>query len=325
MDSDEEVPVIKEPVKEQPGKRIFLAHSNSYEGMALFKELWNRDKCREPELAAHTFVGTVRKGELTYRGNYQEPPKDIEIVDFGRTKEFRDRLLANNVIIYDLMSNSFEEVDYVIKTLKTSELDEPKTLVLLSSVMSWVNTPPKFFEDKPEGQEGEEEEPAAEEEEEEGEEGDKEEETKDGPVDEEGNPIVAAKPLFYKESDYHLRVPHENFQHLKTLETLALSSTITQPMLRVHVLCAGVRYGNGERTFYDHFQKAWIQNPEVLPIVGKGDNLMPTIHVIDLAAIVRRIVIEKPKVHPYIFAIDRTTRPTQKRIVTSISKLMGTK
>lgn len=29
-------------------------------------------------------------------------------------------------------------------------------------------------------------------------------------------------------------------------------------MLRVHVLCAGVRYGNGERTFYDHFQKAWI-------------------------------------------------------------------
>ena len=209
MSDDEEQPVIKVPPKEQPGKKIFLAHSNSYEGMALFKELWNRDKCREPELAAHTFIGTVRKEEITYRGNYQEPPAAIEIVEFSRTKEFRDKLLVNNVIIYDLMSNSFEEVDYVIKTLKTSELTEPKTLVLLSSVMTWVNTPAKFTEERPEGEE--EGEPEAEAEEEEGEgEGEKEEEEK-GPVDENGEPIVRAKPLFYKESDYHLRVPHEKF------------------------------------------------------------------------------------------------------------------
>ena len=56
------------------------------------------------------------------------------------------------MIIYDLMSNSFEEVDYVIKTLKTSDLQEEKTLVLLSSVMTWVNTPPKFEEEKAEGE-----------------------------------------------------------------------------------------------------------------------------------------------------------------------------
>jgi hypothetical protein len=68
------------------------------------------------------------------------------------------------------MSNDFEEVDYVIKTLKTSELQEEKTLVLLSSVMTWVNTPPKFEEEKPEGEEEEEEVPEEEEEEEEPEE-----------------------------------------------------------------------------------------------------------------------------------------------------------
>lgn len=48
------------------------------------------------------------------------------------------------MIVYDLMSNKYEEVDYVIKTLKTSDLKAEKTLVLLSSVMTWVNTPPKF-------------------------------------------------------------------------------------------------------------------------------------------------------------------------------------
>ena len=57
------------------------------------------------------------------------------------------------MIIYDLMSNCFEEVDYVIKTLKTSDLQEEKTLVLLSSVMTWVNTPPKFEEAKGEDEE----------------------------------------------------------------------------------------------------------------------------------------------------------------------------
>lgn len=199
----------------------------------------------------------------------------------------------------------------MIKTLKTSELDEPKTLVLLSSVMSWYNTPAKFTEEKKddaEEEEAEEEAPEDEEEEEEKEEGNEEE--KDGPVDENGEPIVRQKPLFYKESDYHLRVPHERYQHLKTLETLALSSTTTQEKLRVHVMCAGIRYGNGERIFYDHFQQAWIQNPRALPIIGKGENLIPTIHIIDLAGLVKRVVIENPKVHPYIFAIDKTKKPT---------------
>jgi len=103
-----------------------------------------------------------------------------------------------------------------------------------------------------------------------------------------------------------------------------MSSVNTQPKLRVHVLCSGIRYGNGERTFYDHFQKAWIQNPTALPIIGEGNNLVPTIHVNDLANLVRRVVIENPKVHPYIFAIDKTRNPTQKRLITFISKGLGT-
>jgi len=127
------------------------------------------------------------------------------------------------------MSNDYDEVDYVIKTLKTSELTKMKTLVLLSSVMTWVNTPPKFEEEKVEGQEDEEAEPEPEgeeeEEEEKPEEGEGEGES--GPVDENGEPIVRAKPIFFKETDYHLRVPHQNFTNLKTLETLAMSSVTT--------------------------------------------------------------------------------------------------
>ena len=59
-------------------------------------------------------------------------------------------------------------------------------------------------------------------------------------------------------------------------------------------------------------------------MIGEGENLVPTIHVIDLARLVRRVVIENPKVYPYIFAIDKTRKPTQKRLITEISKGLGT-
>ena len=61
-----------------------------------------------------------------------------------RTQAFRDEILASDIIVYDLLTAAYEEVDYVIKTLKTSGLEKPKTLILLSTVMTWVNTPPKY-------------------------------------------------------------------------------------------------------------------------------------------------------------------------------------
>lgn len=179
-----------------------------------------------------------------------------------RSREFRESILEADVIVYDLNTNEFEEVDYVIKTLKTSKLTKEKTLIILSSVMTWVNTPPKTKV------EGEEEEPA----EGEGGEGGGEEEAEPSEPDsdevpQEEDPAEgeeAPKKVqiqYFKESDAHLRVPHKRFMNHKNLETLALSAPKTQPLLKVHVLCTGIRYGKGEGIFYDHFKNAWIQSP----------------------------------------------------------------
>ena len=69
----------------------------------------------------------------------------------------------------------------------------------------------------------EEEPPSEEEEKAEGE----DEEEAEPELDENGEPIVVKEPLYFKESDFHLRVPHENFNHIKTLETTAMSSVTT--------------------------------------------------------------------------------------------------
>ena len=190
--------------------------------------------------------------------------------------------------------------------------------------MTWVNTPPKEKKEGEEEAEGEGEgEGEAEEEEEE-----EEEEEPEGEANEEGSEgekPAKKKILFFKESDCHQRVPHssERFFKMKNLETLAMSAPKTQPLLKVNICCAGIRYGNGEGIFYDHFKNAWLQKPAKLPVIGKGDNLIPTIHNIDLARIVRRIIAENIS-KEYIFAVDKTKKPTQKRIVQSISKDIGT-
>lgn len=202
-----------------------------------------------------------------------------------RSHDFRKTILEADVIVYDLITNKYEEVDYVIKTLKTAELQQEKTLILLSTVMTWVNTPPKFKQEGAAEGEGEGEAEA--------EEGEPEGEGESGEppeLDANGEPIVKKKPIFYKESDYHLRVPDERYQQMKTLETLAMSSVKTQPKLTVHVLCSGIRYGLGESRLYELFKSAWLQNPQSLSFSGKGDNLIPTIHIIDLARLTRRIV-----------------------------------
>ena len=138
IDGEEQVEVIQPPPREPPGLKFFVAHLNSYTGKALYQELQNSHLVREPEWASHTFAGTLLPGadEAAAEGS--------RLVEMERTKEFREQILDSDVIIYDLLTNKYEEVDYVIKTLKTAELKEGKTLILLSSVMTWVNTPPKY-------------------------------------------------------------------------------------------------------------------------------------------------------------------------------------
>ena len=60
------------------------------------------------------------------------------------------------------------------------------------------------------------------------------------------------------------------------------------PRVKVHVLCAGIPYGNGEMMFYAHMKNAWIGRQ--LPTLGDGFNLMPTIHVVDIARLIKKLI-----------------------------------
>ena len=93
--------------------------------------------------------------------------------------------------------------------------------------------------------------------------------------------------------------------------------------VKTYVISAGVLYGAGEAIFNSHFKKAWLQDPLKLPVVGEGKNLVPTIHVTDLARMVKKI-FEAPPERQYIFGIDNTKKPTQRKLIQAISDGIGT-
>lgn len=125
----------------------------------------------------------------------------------------------------------------------------------------------------------------------------------------------------FTELDYEQRRCSEEYAIIREAEDLVLN--FKKENVKTYVISAGVLYGMGESILNSHFEKAWKQEPARIPVVGSGHNLVPTIHVTDLARMVGKIFETKPE-RKYIFGIDNTPKPTQKRLVKAISDGVGT-
>ena len=118
-----------------------------------------------------------------------------------------------------------------------------------------------------------------------------------------------------------MRSPSEEYAIIKEIEDEVLN--FKKENVKTYVISAGILYGKGEAIFKQHIQKAWLQDPVRLPYVGEGKNWLPRIHVTDLARIVFKISEKKPE-RKYVFAIDNTPKPTQKKLIRAISNGIGT-
>lgn len=81
--------------------------------------------------------------------------------------------------------------------------------------------------------------------------------------------------------------------------------------------------GNGETAegLHSLFRTAWEAQPDApVPIYGSGHNVIPTIHVADLAAYVAAVCIEPPA-QQYLLAVDNV-QLTQRDIVAAVAKRM---
>ena len=222
---------------------------------------------------------------------------------------------------------NYDEAEYVIKTLKQQGEDNPngnclkdQTLIIISSVMTWINTPKKLRKHFPKKSTDD----SDIDEDQHKKLREDESETEDDP----SNP--GNKVLYFTDQDFASRVPSPRYQQVKTLEQLAMSAQKFCKSLRVHVLCAGLPYGNGESNdvFYEFFRRAWLSlhaDLASLPIIGSGKNRLPTIHVSDLARSIKLVIQAKPGVikQQYLVAVDQAQRQSQEKIMRAISAGMG--
>ena len=129
------------------------------------------------------------------------------------------------------------------------------------------------------------------------------------------------KIFYYKESEYNKRLPNLKYLYYKILESNALSKN-SNPKLKTYVICPGFIYGCGEDFFFNYFRLAWMQKMPYIPIVGEGKNYIPTIHILDLVKIIRKIIEKKPA-QKYFFVRDKTKIPTMRNILNSIGMGIG--
>ena len=95
---------------------------------------------------------------------------------------------------------------------------------------------------------------------------------------------------------------------------------------RLHtvVLNPGILYGAGENILHAWFRMAWEGVPDALPVFGPdGSNFVPTIHVYDMAEIVRRVALDEAHKNNLMLCVDKGNH-TQLEIAQTLAKLMGT-
>ena len=127
--------------------------------------------------------------------------------------------------------------------------------------------------------------------------------------------------VYYTEKDYLKRKPHHKYLDYKYIENEALLLN-QKNNLKVYVVCPGIIYGYGEKTFYSIFRNAILNLPIEEMLLEKGRNIIPTIHMKDLINIISKIIEKKPNSY-YLLAFDQSNNRTLKNIIKSIYDCIG--
>ncbi len=278
------------------GLRIFISGCNSLLGYMLIEELRNDHIEDEEEGKAHLFVGTLDPLDTA-----NTPPTNVKRILNSSRRSFSKVLSDCDVIIYNVRTADPHEIRLAAAStgldnntgVEFRELnpETDKTFILVSTLDAWAGTK------------------------------------------------SAAEP--FEDKDFVNRVPPVSSLELKLLEnevmagcriTNATERSALHPHKRSYVVCTGLIYGCGEEceeSLQNLFMHAWncgTTEADGLLLMDEGRNVIPTIHVKDLAKMIGKLVLARPdpQEHPYLLAVDRAgPTQTQGAIVDAIAKKIG--
>lgn len=210
-------------------------------------------------------------------------PKCVgEIVDAKDKAALQAALLGCSHVIYDITQHvsQVEEADWAAQMLEAAsgDFNAPKSLVCVSTIMTWAKTKPNEPDDA---------------------------------------------EATISEDEYRRRRPHMNFRaHTETEKNVMKFGKKENSMLRTWVVAAGLLYGDGEQLFHRFFKDAWHLSPAALSCYGSGLNVLPCIHVRDLASVAACVASSAPTTR-YIVAVDEGAC-TLEEVLKAIAETLGT-
>ncbi|KAK2956900.1 putative Adenylate kinase 7 [Blattamonas nauphoetae] len=268
--------------------RIFISNIDSYLQKRVFTTFCLNDSSKE-----HSFIATLQNPET----DLTDFRRVEHFVTVGLNEQYRDAILSCDIIIFDLML-SLNEANITMDILSTHSLASPKKFICISTFLTWAKTPKSYdySSDAPPSEEPESE-------------------------DFNGTPRV----LPFTELDRRKRQAHVGYSEHLVFEKILLRLDGTQNgNLKTFVLNPGILYGDGEETLDKLFRMAWDCNPECLPIFGStGRNIVPLIHVRDMANIVHRVCFSTEEKDNIILCSEPNSH-TQQDITSAISRSLGT-
>ncbi|XP_054684691.1 adenylate kinase 7 isoform X2 [Grus americana] len=126
----------------------------------------------------------------------------------------------------------------------------------------------------------------------------------------------------FTDEDYRRRKSHPNFMdHINAEKLIIKLGKTNKHKFSTYVVASGHQYGAGEGVLHYFFKIGWLSETPAIPVFGDGNNFIPTIHVLDLAAVLQNVADHRPRSH-YIVAVDESMHTLQE-LVKCISKNVG--
>ncbi|NXI64829.1 KAD7 kinase, partial [Anseranas semipalmata] len=126
----------------------------------------------------------------------------------------------------------------------------------------------------------------------------------------------------FTDEDYRRRKSHPNFiDHINAEKLILKLGKTNKHLFSTYVVASGLQYGAGEGVLHYFFKIGWLSEATAIPVFGHGNNFVPTIHVLDLAAVLQNVAEHRPSSH-YILAVDESMHTLQE-LIKCISKNIG--
>ncbi|XP_030340362.1 adenylate kinase 7 isoform X3 [Strigops habroptila] len=128
--------------------------------------------------------------------------------------------------------------------------------------------------------------------------------------------------IAFTDEDYRRRKAHPNFtDHINAEKLILKLGKTNKRKFSTYIVASGHQYGAGEGVLHYFFKIGWLSETPAIPVFGDGNNFIPTIHILDLAAVLQNVADHRPKSH-YILAVDSSMHTLQE-LVKCISKNVG--